>query len=424
MRLRQGSSFLISGPASIRLCDGKLLVIGKRLAANEGFIVKKSRTIPVESIEESIIEARLGPEARIDQFEGAIPQNWKVAAENVLSNPAPTKALIIGDVDSGKTTFAVYLSNMAFDRGLKVAVIDADPGQAEISLPTTIGYGFMEEWITSMDKIPLKSAFFIGSTSPSDAPTRVVVGTRKLVDMALSNGAELTVINTCGWIYGKRAREFKTSLIQSISPDFLIVIQRNSEAEPLIRVWEKIEGTKIQRISTSPASRMKSRDERRERRETAYQKYFADSEERVFDLGIVPLVFSHYTYGKPLPHPLLEDLQKKIDIDLTYGEMGDVFLFLVSKEEPDQFKIDTLRELTSVDEILFIKKGLEKGILVGLLDPRGSFSGLGVICRIDYEEKQIAIKTPAKNEVAAIQIGQLKLDENWHEICKLPSFPI
>ncbi|MBC7113123.1 MAG: hypothetical protein H5T34_03770 [Candidatus Methanomethyliales bacterium] len=424
VELKQGSSLLISGPASVRLCYGALLVIGKKYVRNEEFIVKKGRALPVEVLEDSAIEAKLGTEARIDQFDGVIPENWKSAAESILNSPRPTKALIIGDVDSGKTTFAVYLSNMAFDRGVKVAVIDADPGQAEISLPTTIGYGFLNEGVTSMDKIPLKSAFFIGSTSPSDAPTRVVVGTRRLIDMALSNGAELVTINTCGWIYGRRAREFKTSLIQSISPEYLVVIQRCSEVENLVKAWESISSTEILRVSTSPASRLRSRNERKEKRETAYKKYFAEGRERVFDLENVALLYSYYTYGKPLPVPLLEELKKKVELNLIYGEMGDVFLFLVGDEEPVQVKVDKLRELTSFEEIVLIRRGFEKGILVGLLDYQGNFLGLGAISHIDYAVRRIGIITPVDKEVGAIQIGQLKLDENWREISKLPPFPI
>ncbi|MCX8181831.1 MAG: Clp1/GlmU family protein [Candidatus Methanomethyliaceae archaeon] len=424
IKLKQGNSFLISGPASIYLCNGALLVIGKKVVANERFIVKKGRSTPVEVLEESIIEVKLGPDARIEQFEQVIPQNWKSSAEIILNSPCPTRALIIGDVDSGKTTFAVYLSNMAFDRGIRVAVVDADPGQAEISLPTTIGYGFLNEGIISMDKIPLESAYFIGSTSPSDAPARVVAGTRKLVDMAISKGAKLIIINTCGWIYGRRAREFKTSLIESICPEHLIAIQRGSEAEPLIKVWESREDTKILRISTSSASRVRSREERREKRETAYQKYFENSKERIFDLEKVTLMHSYYTYGKPLPRPLLEELQKKISTELIYGEIGDVFLFLVGREEPDPAKIDKLKELTSIEEIVFVKKGFEKGILVGLLNPKGSFSGLGVLSHIDYEGRRIAITTPADGDIGVIQIGQLKLDENWREFSKLPPYPI
>ena len=424
MKLKQGSSLLISGPASVRLCDGALLVIGKKFVRNEGFIVKKGRALPVEVLEDSAIEAKLGPDARIDQFDEVIPKNWRSAADAILDSPRPTKALIIGDVDSGKTTFAVYLSNMAFDRGVKAAVIDADPGQGEISLPTTIGYGLLNEGVTSMDKIQLKTAFFVGSTSPSDAPTRVVVGARRLVDMALSNGAELLTINTCGWIYGRRAREFKTSLIQSISPEYLVVIQRSSEAENLVKAWGSMSGTEILRISTSPASRLRSREERKEKREAAYRKYFAESKERVFDLESVALMYSYYTYGKPLPLPLLQELQKKVGLSLIYGELGDVFLFLVGCEEPDQVKIDKLREITSIEEIVLIKRGFEKGILVGLLDLRGNFLGLGALSHIDYVKRQVGVITPVDKEVGAIQIGQVKLDENWREVCKLPPFPI
>ncbi|MGQ9760080.1 MAG: Clp1/GlmU family protein [Candidatus Methanomethylicaceae archaeon] len=424
MKIDRGRSLLISGPAFMYLCEGALVALGRKIAAGEGFIVQKGKSVPIEPLYDSTIEIRLGSGAEIEYVDGVIPCDWKCAVDTILNSPRPIKALIIGDVDSGKTTFAAYLSNIALENGIKVAVVDADPGQAEISLPTTIGYGFLKSGITSMDQIPLESAFFIGSTSPADAPMRVIVGTCKLMEKALLDGTELIVINTCGWIYGKKAREYKTSLIQAVDPAFLITIQRGSEAELLIRVWEPIMASRILRITTSPASRVRSREERKERRENAYRKYFSKIKERVLDLQKVPLMHSYYTYGRPLPHSLLDDLQRHVCVRLLYGKGAEDFLFLVGEREPDSLKINKLIEITSTHDVVFIPKGFEKGILLGLHKPNGDFAGLGVLSSIDYEVRKVTLLTPIDDEIGIIEIGQLKLDESWREVAKLPHYPI
>ena len=422
MKFRSGSSFLIDGPAFISLHNGQSLLLGKRIRAGEEMIVPKGKSAPLEVESESVIEIRLGSGARIDELDGAIPKDWKAAVETILKSEAPLKVIIVGDVDSGKTTFTVYLSNISFDRGLKVAVIDADPGQGEISPPTTIGLGFLRSGITSLNNILLEDARFVGSTSPSDSDSqmRIIVGARSLVDKAIAKGADLVVINTCGWVSGRRARDFKLSLIQSISPDFLVAIQRGSELGHIIRVLDHLKSIKTLKISTSPASRVRSREERKSKREDAYQRYFAKVKTRVLDLVETPLLNSHYTYGRILTPSLMEELQKRLQIKLLYGELGEDFLFLVAEREVDAIEINKLKEVTGMNDIVIMPKNFEKGIILGLVGPDGTLAGLGTISHIDYESKKMYVLTPVDCDVATVIIGNLKLDENWHELCRLP----
>ncbi len=410
----------MGGPAFVRLHDGALLVLGKKIGMGEEVIVQKNRSVPIETEGNSIFEIKLGSGANIEEVDRVIPRDWKIAVEAILNNKLPVKVMIIGDVDSGKTTFAAYLSNRAFDAAFDVAVVDADPGQGEISPPTTVGFGFLECGITSLNNIPLERAYFIGSTSPSEFPTRIIVGARALTEKALAKEADLVVVNTCGWVAGKKARDYKISLIQSIAPDFLVIIQRGTELEPLIKVFERVKMSKVLRITTSPASRVRSREERKMRREDAYQRYFAKSRERTFDLQKIPLMNSYYTYGRSLPSTLLEDLQRQVPMKLFYGELGDDFLFLVADREADITTINKLREITGINDVVIMPKGSEKGIILGMITSDGEFAGLGVISHIDYESRKATVITPVNIEVAILQIGHLKLDGCWHEIVKFP----
>lgn len=426
MKCNRGSSFLINGPAFIALHDGESFLLGKRIVAGEEMIVPKGKSAPLEVESESIIEIRLGSGASINEFVGAIPNDWKTAVETILNSKAPLKVMIIGGVDSGKTTFAVYSSNMGFDRGLEVAVVDADPGQGEISPPTTIGLGILKSGIISLNNIPSEDMRFVGSTTPSDLDSqmRIIIGARALVDKAFAKGANLVIINTCGWVSGRRARDFKMSLIQSIAPDFLVIIQKESELAPLITVLDRLKFIKTLKISTSPASRVRSREERKSRREDAYQRYFAKSKTRVFNLIETPLLNGHYTYGRTMPSTLLEDIQKQLRLRLLYGELGDDFLFLVTEREADPTEINKLREITGMNDIIIMPKGFEKGIMLGLISPDGGFAGLGIISHIDYESKKMIALTPIDCEVATLVIGHLKLDDSWHEVCRLTQAPL
>ncbi|MGC8935988.1 MAG: Clp1/GlmU family protein [Candidatus Methanomethylicaceae archaeon] len=423
IRCNRGRSYLANGPTRIHLHEGCLLVLGKKINVGEDVIIPKGRSVPIEAESDSTFEFWIGSGASLEEFNGAIPADWKRAAETILNKKPPVKAIALGDVDSGKTTFTSYLSNIAYDRGFKVAVIDADPGQGEISPPTTVGLGFLRSGIVSLHNIPLKSAFFIGSTSPSELPLRVIVGARFLMDGAIAEGADLVFVNTCGWISGRRAREFKFSLIQSLEPDFVVAIQRNSELEDLIRVLEKISKYSILRVTTSPASRTRSREERKARREDAFQRYFAKSKERTFDLQNTPIVNAHYTYGKPLPSGLLQELQRELSMKLFYGELGDDFLFLVTDREADLDTWNKIKEITRINEVMIVPRGFERGIILGMTGPNGDFVGLGIISHIDYESRKMIVLTPVECDVVAFVVGLVKLDDSWHELAKLTHIP-
>ncbi|MCS7097970.1 MAG: Clp1/GlmU family protein [Candidatus Methanomethyliaceae archaeon] len=419
MDFEKGITLVASGPLSLRLRRGLILALGKKVELNEEIVIREGKSIPIEVIEDSSIDVKLGQNAFIEKFEGAIPSSWKNAIEEVLKHPPPIKVVVIGDVDSGKTTFSVYLSNIAHNRGFKVAIIDADPGQAEISLPNTIGYGLFKNGVISMDKIQLEEGFFIGSTTPSDAPIRMMIGTRKLMDKALLQKADIVVVNTCGWISGYRAREYKCALIQILSPNFLIAIQKENELEHIIRCCEPY--GKILRITPSSASRVRSREERKNKREDAYSKYFANSRERIFDLNKVRIICNCYTYGRELPNSLIESLNKELSLSIIYGELYSNSLFLVVKEEPNNIEI--LRERFGVNDIILINEGSERGIIVGLMND-DKLVGLGLVSKIDYWNRRISIQTPYSGEVSHICIGQVKLNEELREILKYYRLPI
>ncbi|MCQ5336979.1 MAG: hypothetical protein NO475_02125 [Candidatus Methanomethylicia archaeon] len=413
MNLSKMSSFVIYGPAFLHLCSGKILALGKTVMPGEDIIIPKGKSIPIEVLENSLIEINLGSNACIKEIPDPIPLCWKEAIEKIIKNDLPIKVMVIGDTDSGKTTFSVYLANIAFQYGMRVAVIDLDPGQAEISLPTTIGYGFLNNTIISMDKIPLNDAIFIGTTTPSDAPMKMIISAKKLVNDALNNNADIVIINTCGWVNGVYAREYKCSLIQIISPDFIIAIQKGNELEHIIRNFEN-----VIRITSSSASRIRSKEERKEKRENAYSKYFANSKERIIDLKSTKIICSYYTYGNTLSKELLEKLSKELCLKILYGETDGKFLFLVTEDEPNIMNKEKI-----CDELITIKKGSEKGIIVGLYKNNRKFLGLGIISEINYEERKMKIITPVSDDISLIQVGNLKLNEKYCEVFKYARAP-
>src|ERR1051326_8456023 len=76
--------------------------------------------------------------------------------------------IVLGAIDSGKTSFCVTCANVAVRYGRTVAYVDTDIGQSVVGPPAVIGLRF----ISSVDDLEPErlaradAVYFVGSTSP------------------------------------------------------------------------------------------------------------------------------------------------------------------------------------------------------------------------------------------------------------------
>lgn len=424
---KRGAMLKIEGPASLQVLEGAISVLGSILKPKERVVVPKYKSLVVEVIEDSTVELRLGGEAKVEKLsETVIPSEWQTYSEVVVSQSAkPISCMVLGDVDSGKTVFCTYLANYAINRGLKVGIIDKDPGQTEISVPTTIGLGIAEKPLYSLEQLEAVSVKFIGSVSPANVVQRIVVATKQLYDEAVRRGCELIIINTSGWVNGRGARELKYSVISSIHPNYLILIERTNEVEHLVKPFEKSD-INIIRVHPSSAIKPKTKEERRARRESIYRSYFANAKVRKVSLSGTKLMYTLFTTGIVLNNESLSRYSKESGLDLVYGEESKDTLFLVNRD-PLQSKAKVEEEMAKVygkEEVVVTWTGEEKGLIVGLLGSDLSFLGLGLIREIDYLKRSVELLTPVEQTISTIQVGLIKLDDDFREVAKYERTPL
>ena len=94
---------------------------------------------------------------------GDYPPQWLALAGELLKGRI---ILVLGSVDTGKTTLVTYLANSLVKRGKRVAIVDADVGQSDIGPPTTIGLGLVESPIKKMREAKRLAMYFVGAISP------------------------------------------------------------------------------------------------------------------------------------------------------------------------------------------------------------------------------------------------------------------
>src|SRR3712207_9304063 len=100
---------------------------------------------------------------------------WFNLAQKVsnLATSRKTTVMLVGDTDTGKSTLAIYLANIAIRHGLVPSIIDADVGQGDLAPPTAIGAAVLSKQVVDLRDVNTSLFEFVGSISPRSEERRV-----------------------------------------------------------------------------------------------------------------------------------------------------------------------------------------------------------------------------------------------------------
>lgn len=184
--------------------------------------------------------------------------------------------VLLGGIDTGKTTFGLAVAEAARSQGLPVAYIDSDIGQSTIGPPTCIGLKFCRD-LTSVTSETVQVAdelAFVGSTSPEGHLLPQVAGTTRLVDHARRAGAELIIVDTSGMISGVYAEMLKYYKLELMRPEAVVGFQRGGELEPVLGVVSRFLPVEVTSLKVESAVVERSVEERLGYREDRLRSYF------------------------------------------------------------------------------------------------------------------------------------------------------
>ncbi len=282
-----------------------------------------------------------------------LPQGWEEAARQVVKEK-PRKVLVLGETDTGKSTFIRFLLKTLLGSEVRCSLIDADIGQKDLGPPATVTLGEFQ-FLYELRLGKVGAMYFVGSTSPRRHLLPLLVGTKLLLERARG---EVAVVNTTGFVRnaGFALKGFKIELLK---PELIIALQRQQELEPLLRSYSHVP---CLRLSVSARAKPKSFEERRTLRREAFRRYFAPARE--MRLSMEEVRFQRVSVA---------------------GE-GDA-------------------EASA---------RLRRNLLVGLADERGEALGLGIVK--GFDGRTLSVLTPVREEVAVVQPGSLLLRENGEEL--------
>jgi polynucleotide 5'-hydroxyl-kinase GRC3/NOL9 len=190
--------------------------------------------------------------------------------------------MLVGGLDSGKSTLARQIASAGVTAGLTVAILDADVGQSTVGPPTTVGLRLCRSE-ADLDAEAMATAdhlAFVGSTSPQGHLLPLVVGSRLLLDRARAEGADLVVVDTTGLVSGVYGQLLKFNKVGVLQPDFVVGLKRGEELEPLLGVVRRFYPADVVALDVHPQVNPTSVEQRATNRERAMERYLADPLQR------------------------------------------------------------------------------------------------------------------------------------------------
>ncbi|MEA2451852.1 MAG: polynucleotide 5-hydroxyl-kinase [Actinomycetota bacterium] len=277
--------------------------------------------------------------------------DYQQALDRLLENPGVV--MLVGDIDTGKTTFGVELARRANERGIPAAIVDADIVQSTVGPPTTVGLKLCagaESFSREALRVP-DAMGFVGSLVPKGHLLPLVTTTAKLVIKAREAGCRLIVVDTTSLvsgIYGQTLKFFKMDLVR---PDTIVALERGGELEPVVGIAQRFTPAEVMEVDVLPEAAMRTVDERISFREEQFAAYFTD----------------HASRWKVKPTVFMPTLPPDFDLALL------------------------------------------DGLVVGMEDGKGSCAGIGVL-EHDPGEDILRMISPVTEGVRGLRLGSVRID--------------
>jgi polynucleotide 5'-hydroxyl-kinase GRC3/NOL9 len=225
------------------------------------------------------------------------PPEWDATALSIHRH-AHRRILVVGEKDTGKSTFCRFLAQAATRSSRSTALLDTDVGQKLVGPPACV---------TMEDPHGLSLAF-VGTINPVLGWSRLIEGTRRL---AQQTNADCLIVNTSGLLAGP-GRRLKAAKIDALRPDLLIAVGTGQSLE---EIAQDVLAPPILRVPSSPEARHKTAGERRTARHEAFRQYFSHSGLLKLNSGML----APSDGEAPLPAGLLLGLSGKAGQDLGLG---------------------------------------------------------------------------------------------------------
>jgi polynucleotide 5'-hydroxyl-kinase GRC3/NOL9 len=195
--------------------------------------------------------------------------------------------MIVGAVDTGKSTLARYLYERLSSHH-SIAFLDGDPGQSTLGPPGTLTLRLGRPAETEFPPRGESFRWFIGSSSPRRHMLPLIVGAERCVLAAINAGAETIIYDTTGLIEPRDGGvELKMAKINLLQPQTVIAISRGEELNPLLHPLRRSGRTQLLELRAAQFVQARDREMRQRHRRRQFQRYFRQGK-------IITVDWAHY----------------------------------------------------------------------------------------------------------------------------------
>jgi polynucleotide 5'-hydroxyl-kinase GRC3/NOL9 len=343
------------------------------------------------------------------------PPGWQEALDSIVA--AGGVCMVVGRVDSGKTTLCSALAAHALERGRRAAIVDADAGQSDIGPPAAVGMAIIKQarQLEDLESIPADALAFVGATSPGRYLLQLCAGAREMVEAACDRGAELVIVDTTGLVDGAIGRHLKAAKVALLRPRHLVGLQMRDEVEHLLRPYRKRDEPAVYRLRQSRRVHRRDRDQRKAKRERQFAAYFADAADHDIAWDDVGLEQTAWLTGKRVPGHLAAYVEEVVGAEALHVERIESGLFAIVKDMKGAARQSFEGEESDISAV---SAELLDNLLIGLIDGLGRTLALGILSGVDFRQRRFAIATPLKSvaEVRALRLGSLRVSREGIEL--------
>jgi polynucleotide 5'-hydroxyl-kinase GRC3/NOL9 len=314
-----------------------------------------------------------------------VPPEWEAAAGEIFERRRRT-ILVIGGSAVGKSSFCRYLAGALLARQAEVAFVDADIGQSNLGPPTAVTLGYLTSPVNFSAVLPA-AYYFVGSTGPMGRFLPLIIGTAHLAGEAHS---AFVIIDTTGLVH-ESGRVLKNYKIEAVRPDIIVILERRNELAAI-----RMANRHVPIISIEPSRKAHGKDdyEKIEVRRRSFARHFAGA--ALLEFPLEPLIFQRTLLftGKPI------ELEGALHAERTAE--GTVIVGAPVAPPADS---------------KLLPSGFERNLLCGIADSSGRCLGLGIIERIDFAGRTIALTTPVEHDkVRIVQFGDVYVTPDGGEL--------
>lgn len=380
---------------------------------------------------------------------------WEDALETIAASGGTT--LLIGGMDTGKTTFSRLLLNRcievdiskenrdvnnkensadaepnAADSGIRtqtrtatkkvdrVAVLDADLGQSEIGPPACVGLAFAGQPVLSLSDLQPALLAFVGSVTPHGWLLELVTAVRRLADSTPA-GMPL-IIDTGGYLQGASARRLIQTLCDLLAPAHIVALQRSTELTPFLPPLRRRGNCTLHLLPIPAAITHKTPRLRTQRRAMRFAAYFQNAVEHSYNFDEVAFGGTWLGTGTPLAAHLLKFAAQTLRSrgKVYYAERSDQHLgIMTSHPVPhDAPELGILLQELKAKSMTITSAPRLKHLLVGLETGGGKLLGLGSLSAVDFRRRTLGVLTPVRAPAAAsiLRFGSLRVAPDGSEV--------